>query len=417
VSRRIARICALAGLFLAVAARPAAAQTPAVPPATPVLAGWQDGFFLQSADGNNRLNVGSIIQTDGRFAFGDTAPIVDTFTIKKARIVMTGRVAKYFEFRLMPDFGNGGLVLFDAYLDLRLSNKLRIRTGKDKTPVGYELLLSDPALRFPERSLPSGLVPNRDIGIQAQGDLAGGKVFYAGGVFNGVPDGVTTTTELDTNAGKDLAGRVVIQPFRSASAPAGAQNGLGFQLGGSTGREAGALPTFKTSIGQAYFSYAAGVTAAGRHNRVAPAVFYYHGRLGAFGEYIRSTQAVAKGAVAQTVANQGWDVNVSYSLSGEAESDRLLRPARSFDPQAHTWGAFELIARYAELHIDRAAFDAQVALAGASRTAQAWAVGADWYANPFIKYYVVVERAVFDHDPHGARPAEDSAIVRVQMAF
>ena len=87
--------------------------------------------------------------------------------------------------------------------------------------MGYELLISDAYLIFPERSVVSLLVPNRDVGFQAQGDLAGGKFTYAGGIFNGnPPDGTNAITDVDNNNGKDLAGRVVVMPFRSSKSRA-----------------------------------------------------------------------------------------------------------------------------------------------------------------------------------------------------
>ena len=128
--------------------------------------------------------------------------------------------------------------LLDAYFDIRFSPKFRIRSGKDKTPVGYELLIGDAFLLFPERSLASSLVPNRDVGVAAQGDLSP-KFYYAAGVFNGIGDGASSSTDVDTNNGKDLAGRIVVQPFRSTQTPSGALNGLGFQIGGSTGKQTG----------------------------------------------------------------------------------------------------------------------------------------------------------------------------------
>src|SRR5207253_5071630 len=99
----------------------------------------------------------------------------------------------------MPDFGNGGTTLQDAYFDLRFSPGFRVRTGKDKTPVGYELLMGDAYLFFPERALPSSPVPNRDVGVQVQGDVAAAKLSYAAGVFNGIPDATSSTTDVDTN--------------------------------------------------------------------------------------------------------------------------------------------------------------------------------------------------------------------------
>src|SRR6185436_19075598 len=180
--------------------------------------------------GNNRLLIGIVAQADGRFSIDSERPITNTLALRKLRPTLSGRVARYFDFKIMPDFGNGTTVVADAYFDVRFSPKFRIRSGKDKTPVGYELLIGDAFLLFPERSLASSLVPNRDVGFQAQGDLSP-KFYYAGGVFNGVPDASSSTTDLDTNNGKDLAGRIVVQPFRAAATPAGRLNGLGFQIG------------------------------------------------------------------------------------------------------------------------------------------------------------------------------------------
>src|SRR5438445_5341725 len=157
--------------------------------AAPLQAGFDDGFFIQTANGDTRLVFGMVAQTDGRFSLDDPNPITNTFTIRKVRPTLTGRIAKYFEFKVDPDFGNGSAVLVDAYFDILFSTKFRVRSGKDKTPVGYELEIGDAYLLFPERALASSLVPNRDIGIQVLGDLAATRVHYDGGVFNGVPDG------------------------------------------------------------------------------------------------------------------------------------------------------------------------------------------------------------------------------------
>ena len=56
--------------------QPAGTQ-PASPPFT---AGWQDGFVVQSANGDYRLLFGLVAQIDGRFSLDDPTPIIDTFT-------------------------------------------------------------------------------------------------------------------------------------------------------------------------------------------------------------------------------------------------------------------------------------------------------------------------------------------------
>ena len=126
---------------------------------------------MQTANGDNRLLLGLSRRSTAASRSTIRTPITNTFTIRKVRPTFSGRVARYFDFKVMPDFGNGTPSCIDAYFDIRFSPKFRVRTGKDKTPVGYELLIGDAFLLFPERSLASSLVPNRDVGVQVQGDL------------------------------------------------------------------------------------------------------------------------------------------------------------------------------------------------------------------------------------------------------
>ncbi len=406
---------ALAAGILVVIPTELAAQTgPAQPPPT---AGFQDGFFIQTGNGDNRLVFGLVAQTDGRFSLDDTLGATNTLTLRKMRPTLTGRIARYFDFKVMPDFGSGTVVVMDAYLDTRFSTAFRIRAGKDKTPIGYELLQGDAFLLFPERALASSLVANRDVGIAMQGDVLGGKVFYAGGLFNGVPDGTSSTVDVDSGEAKDLAGRVVVQPFRSAEAPAGPLNGLGFQLGGSRGRQRGALPSFRTSATQIYYSYASGTIADGLRTRISPAAFYYYKSLGAFAEYMSSRQEVALGATRARVANRAWEVTGSFVVTGEAASDRGVRPRASFDPSAGAWGALQLLGRVTELRVDGDVFALGLAAPGASRSARSWTLAMNWYPTAYVKYYVTFERTVFDGDPDGTRPAENLVLVRVQLGF
>jgi phosphate-selective porin OprO/OprP len=398
---------------------PAAALAQTAPPAPPpqTTAGFDNGFFIQSGNGDNRLVLGLLTQIDGRFSLDDPAPVTGTFLVRKIRPILSGRIARYFEFKVMPDFGNGTAVIQDAYFDTRFATALRLRVGKDKTPVGYELLMGDSYLYFPERALASSLVPSRDVGVQLIGDVAGGKLSYSGGVFNGVADAASSTSDVDSNSAKDLAGRVTVQPFRSARQPARAFTGLGFHLGGSTGTEASALPSYRTSAGQNYFSYAAGAAANGTRTRVTPAVFYYYRSFGGFAEYMRSTQEVSRSGITRDISNDAWEVSGSYVLTGEAASERGIRPRNAFDPANHHWGALQLLARYSALQVDAAAFSGNLAAAGASHKAQQWTAAVNWYPASFIKWYGTFERTVFDGDASGPRRAEDVILFRAQLAF
>jgi phosphate-selective porin OprO/OprP len=418
-------IIALAGSASAQSSGAAAGATAATTPqpaAQMPVAGWQNGFFLQTPNGDYRIQFGFVGQLDGRFSTGDPTPITNTFVLRKARPVFQGRVGRFFDFRVMTEFGSGTTTVLDAYVDTRFSTKFRFRAGKDKSPVGYEVLISDPALLLLERSLVANLLPNRDVGVQFQGDLAGGKIFYAGGVFNGVLDAANSTTDIDTNNAKDLAGRIVIQPFRTTATPPGAWNNFGFQVGGSTGEQSGALPVYRTSGGlQTWFQYAGAsgntpaATASGTRNRVTPAVFYYYKSFGAFAEYARSTQAVSRGSASGDVSNHAWDITAGYLLTGEAASAAVPVPRTPFDPTTGHWGAVQVTTRYAELAVDQAAFDLGFAASGASQKAKAFSIGLNWYPSQYIKYYVTYDHTSFEGPT--PRSTENIVAFRVQAAF
>ena len=259
-----------------------AAQPAPAPQPTAVTAGWNEGFFLQTPNGDNRLQIGFVAQADGRFALDNPLPITNTFVMRKVRPTFTGRVAKFIDFKIMPELA-GTVVLLDGYFDIRFSPKLRLRSGKDKTPVGYELLISDAYLIFPERSVVSLLVPNRDVGFQAQGDLAGGKLVY--------PAASSTATRPTARAPRLTSTPTTARISQGASSgcPSGRRHRTRSPtsasiFGGSTGTQTGALPSFRTSAGQTFLSFPATTTADGRRNRVTPAAFLYIKGFGGFAQ-------------------------------------------------------------------------------------------------------------------------------------
>jgi hypothetical protein len=283
------------------ASAPTSAYQDSEKPGVTVTTTWSEGFTLETPGGDNRLQFGTLVQVDGRFDLQDAShSVTDTFVLRRVRPIIQGRVARFFDFRLVPDFGNGAVALFDASFDTRFSTAARIRVGKDETPVGYEQPLPDFALLFTERALATNLVPNRDIGVQLLGEVAGRTVSYAAGILNGVPD--AANGDVDVNDGKDLVGRVAVRPFQRVSAPALLQH-AGFAIAGSEGSQSGTLPIFRTSGQQVIYSYAAAVVADGRRTRVSPAAFIYK-QFEGFGEYVWSSQRVRNASRADSLTNE-----------------------------------------------------------------------------------------------------------------
>ncbi|HEX9943106.1 MAG TPA: porin [Thermoanaerobaculia bacterium] len=385
----------------------------------------KDGFSLKSADGSFQLKLRGYVQFDGRFfQSDDQRPATDTFTLRRVRPILEGTVYKIFDFRIMPDFGGGQTVLQDAYLEARLNPAFRIRAGKFKPPVGLERLQSATEILFVERAFPTNLVPNRDLGIQIAGDFGGGVASYAVGVFNGVPDG--GSADGDTNDDKDFAARIFFQPFIKESGPL---KNLGLGVAGSTGKQEGTvtapnLPSFRTPGQQTFFSYRSDGTAPntviadGDRTRFSPQAYLYTGPFGLLAEYVTSKQAVRRGTVARDLEHKAWQVAASWVLSGGEPTYRSVNPKKVFDPEAHTWGAFEIAARYHQQELDEATFPTFANLASSASAAEAWAVGFNWYFNRNLRLLFDYENTSFEGGAAtGDREDEKIFFSRFQIAF
>jgi phosphate-selective porin OprO/OprP len=333
------------------------------------------------------------------------------------RPIFAGTLGRHFEFQVMPDFGVGTTVLQDAWLDVNYSPKARVRVGKFKSPVGLERLQSATAITFVERAYPTAIVPNRDVGLMLHGELAGGVLAYAAGLFDGAPDG--GSVDLDLADGKDVAGRVFLSPFKRRES---ALKGLGFGIGGTTGKQSGALPAYRSGGQLSLLTIASGVTADGTRNRLSPQLSFYRGRLGLMAEYAWSESWVKKASTGTRARFRGeaWQATATVTLTGEPASYSAVRPREAFEPGQGKWGALELAARVNGLEIGAEAFREEILDPAKSvREAFAWAVGLNWYLSRNVKQVVDFERTTFTGGTEGGadRPAENAFFIRTQVSF
>lgn len=401
---------------------------PTPSPGGPQLFGaYKDGFVLATTDGQFKLTLRGYLQGDGYFFIDNKTGATSEFLLRRVRPIAEGSVFRYFDFKLMPDFAGSKLTLFDAYLDVNYIPELRLQAGKFKAPIGIERLESARHLFFVERGLTKDLVPIRDVGVQLHGDLFGGALSYAAGIFNGAPDYANPDT--DTNSDKDFDARAFAQPWKTTTVEP--LKGLGFGMAGSYGHEHGSttstdLPAYVTSALVTFFSYTVNTSdptktavAMGTHSRISPQAYYFWGPLGLLSDYVTSAQAVAGGGKSATLRHDAWQVLGSYVLTGEAATYDGVTPAHPFDPRAGTWGALQAVARYATLDIDDAAFrDGFADPTKSAREAREWAVGANWYLNTNVKFVLDYSSTDFKGGAaRGDRATERVILSRVQLAF
>jgi phosphate-selective porin OprO/OprP len=382
-----------------------------------VTASAADGFNIRSADGNFTLRVGGYLQADGRFYPNDEVATNDNFLLRRVRLDIRGTVFKYVDYRILPDFGQGTTTLFDAYLELKYFPRAALRAGKFKPGVGLERLQSATDIWFVERGFPTSLVPNRDVGFQLSGDVIKNRLNYSVGAYDGGPDGGNVDT--DTNDGKDYTARVFLTPWKPSANHF--LSGLGFGIAGSTGNQTrGALPSFKSTGQNTFFSYIAGVATAGDRKRFSPQGYFFYGPFGVLGEYVRSEQQFSlDGDPAVDLSTDAWQVAAAFVLTGEKKSYTGINPKKNFDPRAKTWGAIEVAFRTGEFNVDPAAFANGLAdPAKAARRAREWVGGVNWYLNRNLKVVADYAHTSFNGGAAtGDRPDEDTVLTRFQIAF
>jgi phosphate-selective porin OprO and OprP len=347
------------------------------------------GVTLASADNANSLKIRGLAQLDSRLFFGDGGGVVNNaFVLRRARLITEGTFAKIYSFQFVPEFGGSSVSILDANLSVAVSKALTVKFGKFKSPVGLELLQSDSWTFFNERSIVTNLVPNRDLGVQASGEVSNGTLNYTVGVFGGVGDGGSTNnTDFDNE--KDIVARLVASPFKNDAGSA--VQGLSFGLSASAGREkttAGRTSGYKTDGQQTFFAFNSTTIADGQTWRVSPQADYRIGSFGVIAEYVISAVEVRPNATGlkTELRNKAWQVAAGYVLTGEDSSFTGVVPKTNFDFAAGTWGAFEVTARYANLKVDDAAFPLYASAASSANEASSVGLGLNWYLSKAVAF-------------------------------
>jgi phosphate-selective porin OprO/OprP len=364
------------------------------------------------------------VHADGRFYPGDGTPaLTNTFLLRRVRPILEATVYEVFEARVMTDFAEGRVQLFDAYVGARVLPGLQFRAGKFKGPISLERLQSQTDLVFVERAFPTQIAPNRELGLSVGGDLLGGRVRYDVGLFDGVVDG--SSTDGDLNDSKDGHARIFVTPFLSPAG--GGLSGLGFGVAATVGEEHGspaapALALYRTEAQTTFFSYRSDATAPntafadGRRTRIAPQAYYYAGPLGLMAEWIRSAQIVNRAGTLAPISAKAWQATGSFALTGDPASYTGLAPRKPVTGGG--LGAVELVMRAGQLQVDDEAFPTFADPTRSAQKATEWAVGVNWHFERRIKFAANYIRTTFDGGAAtGDREAENAILTRFQVAF
>ncbi len=468
---------------------------------TPVVKAGASGFSFASADGKNEIKFRGLLQADHRqFTEGandvrartnDRAGTLDadgfhdaedSSLLRRVRPTIEGKVNGKYGFRFTPEFAGGSASAVDAYVEANLDPAFNIRAGKQKSVVGLERLQGGGDIKFIERSyVTNAILPNRDLGVTALGTVLNNKLDYAFGVVNGVADGGNISTGTEYNGEREYTGRLFASPFKDQDSVLA---GLSFGIGGtytdyrgdknlnftdtsSADSTRNGLPSYVTEGQQTFFRYNSGIIADGQRIRWSPQGSYYLGPLGIIAEYARVSQDVSKASGGslggggsgsnslvladsnKKLSHDAWSIGVSYLITGEDASFKGVKPKNDFDFDKGNWGAWELVARYSEINLDKDTFknangqyakdgagstDAYADLTKSAQAAKTWTAGVNWYLNQNTKFAINYAQTSFDGGAYvnggigdvtpvadkrnvKDRPDEKAILARFQVAF
>lgn len=349
-----------------------------------LLAGWNgQHLFVRAADGNFELEPYGYLQLDRRDYAGDRTP-AGTFTIRRGRFGMQGKLWKYWQFNLLAEFvDRNSTLLREGSLNVNYVPWLQLKFGQFKEPFSQEELLSATNIDFAERSLVVNFVPAYSPGLQVHGTVAKGIFEYQLGVFNG-----KGFLNLNDNSTPEGVARVRVYPWKTGQRAW--LKGLGFGGALADGRP-GAAKSFTALIPTRSFTFFPAHDVRGEVLRANGELTWTVGPAALRGEYVQTNQAregVGPGGTdLPSVIGRAFYVSGTYLLTGERRPENgQPQPASEFLTPGHRGiGAWELKFRYS---------DATMEDSVARGHADQFSTGFNWYPNAFVRYLfdVNVER-------------------------
>lgn len=379
----------------------------------PILAGWDDNHaFLKSADGNFQTFLTGYAQLDFRgYQSGNHPP--NTFLVRRARLALEGKLARYYDFKVEGDFADtASTLLRDFYVRVHRTEEFQVAAGQFKEPFSQEELRGDAVQDFVERSLVNNLSPSRSPGIMLSGVLGKGAFEYQLGAFNG--KGLLAN---NTNGTPEGVVRLRFSPWKSDKEFW--LKGLAFGGAYALGRSA-AGTSVRGQTESRSFTFFTPDTINGAVIRANGELTWLLGPAAVRFEYDQTNQArnglgpgrsnlpgvVAKGYVGQ----------FTYLLTGENKPDSsAVSPHHNLfgDTKNPTgFGAWELKFRYSNLQIADAT--------AKSNRAETIYFGPNWYLNRFVRYMLDFGIERYKDPARVPKPGSNNFFVvlsRVQVAF
>jgi phosphate-selective porin OprO/OprP len=379
----------------------------------PILAGWDDNHaFLKTADGWFQTFLTGYTQLDFRgYQSGNHPP--NTFLVRRARLALEGKVARYYDFKIEGDFADiVGTLLRDAYVRVHRNEEFQVTAGQFKEPFSQEELRGDAFQDFVERSLVNNLAPSRSPGIMLSGVLRKGALEYQLGAFNG--KGLLLN---NTNGTPEGVVRLRFSPWRSSKEFW--IKGLTFGGAYALGRSNAGLSVRGQTESRSFNFFIPDII-NGAVTRANGELTWLLGPAAVRFEYDQTNQARnglgPAGSTLPGVVAKGYVGQFTYLLTGENKPDSsAIAPHHNLFGDTKNpsgFGAWELKFRYSNLQIADAT--------AKSNRAETIYFGPNWYLNRFVRFMLDFGIERYQDPARVPRPGSNNFFVmlsRVQFAF
>ena len=346
----------------------------------PMASLYDEGFWLVSPE--DKLRIWAWAQEDYR-AFSPNYPLPDTFLNRRVRLAVLGTLEYHFNYMLMAAFERSTDLVQFAWVEWAQLGWIKARMGQFKEPFSMEELTTDVYLDTLERSIiVTNLSPAFDIGAMLHGYVWDDKIEYAVGAFNG-----RGRTREDNRNDKNVASRIVIQPFRADENSKWLKQ---FYIGvnGTWGvdEESLAGTSYTTAGATRFWTYANGVGYLDERWRLGTDLIWVYGPYSFKTEWNRSVfQNIANATQITNGIFDGWYITATWLVTGEDKQrgTKPVKPNKNFDPLKNQWGALELVFRFEQFLADNSPL--LLSLATGTAKVNATTLGLNWYFNPQVR--------------------------------
>ena len=371
---------------------------------------------FKTADGKYSASLRALVQFDGGYYMQDDAPASGTgadlssgTNFRRARIGITGTIAKVFDYNFIYDFGGSGSeksAISSAYLQYNGLKPFKIRVGAFSPSASLEDSEGATDPLFMEKASAveiargiAGADGRSAIALMAAGERYYGSIAYTGarvgqtGFFDEQQGLVGRLAGLafDDGDGKLLVGGNGSYVFDTADASAGpgaSSTGVNFQNVPELRVDDTSSSNASASLVSTGNINADSVTQWGLDGAAQWKSLYVEG-----GYFKFEADRRGSGLAGSNPNFDGWYAEASWVLTGEKRSYdtksavfRAPKVESPFTGQKGTgWGALELAVRYSTIDLNYHE-DMSTANGGIRGGEQdIWTIGVNWYANNAIR--------------------------------